>query len=244
MNKITKAITIKSGIPELGLYEKLSEAWVLSRTLAEMFDKRHDHVLRDIEEVIKRGEDGLLKSEGVDFNQPKSGGVELYDDFNIRNFIKSEYKDKKGEKRKEYLLNRKSFVLIAMGFTGDKALEFKKMYIEAFETMTVVIQTRLLSKEGYKKMTDAIKDIFTPSDNYYYAREADMINKAVLGMTAKQFREVNQVDAEGNTRDLMVKELLNKLNEAQLFNANMIRAGMTFEEREKNIKSVFGMVMF
>lgn len=212
-----KQITIKSGVPEWGIFEKNGDAWVSSRTLATTFEKRHADVLRSIEDVLTKKDD----------------------EFNQRNFASVEYKDKKGEKRKEILLNRKGFALIAMGFTGEKALEFKKQYIESFEMMFSLIQTRILSKSGYGKMTDAIKDVYTDDDPYRYAKEADMINKAVLGMTAKQFREVNQVDENGSTRDQVVAEVLERLNEAQIFNANLIRAGQSFEDRKVMVGRTF-----
>jgi Rha family phage regulatory protein len=234
-----KQITIKSGVPEWGIFEKNGDAWVSSRTLATTFEKRHDHVLRDIEDVFKHSKSTEPNFGVSESTVPKNELSEITDNFICRNFALSEYKDKSGKKNKEYIMNRKGFALIAMGFTGEKALEFKKQYIESFEMMFSLIQTRILSKSGYGKMTDAIKDVYTDADPFRYAKEIDMINKAILGMTAKQFREVNQVDDTGNTRDNIVAEVLERLNDAQIFNANLIRAGRTFEERKTMVGQVF-----
>ncbi len=86
-----------------------------SLRIAAKFGKRHDHVLRDIRKIIES--DNFLTN-------PKLG--ELY-------FIKLEYKDLKGEDRDYYIISKKGFTILAMGFTGQKAFNFKIEYIEAFE---------------------------------------------------------------------------------------------------------------
>ncbi|WP_314989052.1 Rha family transcriptional regulator [uncultured Campylobacter sp.] len=57
------------------------------------------------------------------------------DKFNERNFSLVEYKDKKGESRPYYKISKDGFVLLAMGFTGEKAYKFKIEYINAFNRM-------------------------------------------------------------------------------------------------------------
>lgn len=87
-----------------------------SRKVAEFFEKEHKNVIRDIEKLFSNG----LKNELV------------------KMFFISQYKDKKGETRKEYLLTFDGFSLLVMGFTGPKALEFKLAYIKAFNEMKKV----------------------------------------------------------------------------------------------------------
>lgn len=214
---IPQNVSIKSGIKELGIFEKRNDAWVSSRDIAKLFDKEHKNVLRDIEDALSK----------------------LPDEFNQLNFERVKYKDKKGEARPEYLLNRKSFALIAMGFTGEKAMVFKVAYIEAFETMLTTIETRLLSKAGYKEMTSAIAKVYS-NDPKNFSIEADMINECVLGMKAKDFRAVNQIDENGQTRDSVVQDKLDKLDKAQRFNAQLILGRIVFSERKSLIYKVFG----
>jgi Rha family phage regulatory protein len=132
---ITKEISIKSGIEELGIFEKHNDAWVSSRNIAKLFGKEHKNVLQDINEKVLP----FVSKEYTELN-----------------FQRSKYKDKSGKSNPQYLLNRKSFTLVVMGYTGKKAMDFKVSYIEAFEAMYEVIETRLLSKAGYKEMTAAI----------------------------------------------------------------------------------------
>jgi len=210
-------ISINSGIEELGIFEKKSDAWVTSRDLARTFEKEHKNVLRDIEESLSK----------------------MPVEFGRLNFEHSSYKNSQNKKQPEYLLNRKAFSLIAMGFTGTKAMEFKVKYIEAFETMLNVIETRQLSKAGYKEMTSAIARKYK-SDPKTFSAEADMINEIVLGMKAKDFKAVNQIDSNGQTRDSIVFKKLENLDKAQRLNAQLINAEIDFFSRKAIIQNNFG----
>ena len=76
-----------------------------------MFEKRHDNVLRDIKEFIVDESFGLL------------------------NFEESSYINSQNKEQPEYLITRDGFTLLAMGFTGAKAMQWKIKYAEAFNTM-------------------------------------------------------------------------------------------------------------
>lgn len=82
-----------------------------SLEVARVFEKRHDRVMRAIK------------------------ALDLPEDFNRPNFGEVEYQDAKGEKRPMYHITRDGFTILAMGFTGAKAMKFKLAYIEAFNRM-------------------------------------------------------------------------------------------------------------
>ena len=88
------------------------EMVVTSREVAENFEKRHADVIEKIEEFIKTENSVMTKM-----------------------FIESSYKAGTGKSYKEYLLTRDGFTLLAMGFTGSKAIEWKLKYIDAFNKM-------------------------------------------------------------------------------------------------------------
>jgi Rha family phage regulatory protein len=209
-------VTIRNGVQELGIFEKNNDAWVSSRTLKDIFDKRHDNVLQNIENAMK--------------STPE--------EFNALNFKLVKYTDKKGEKRPEYLLNRKSFALIAMGFNGKKAMQFKVQYIEYFEAMLSHIETRLLSKSHYKEMTSAIAQNIG-NDPKLFAKEADMVNMIVLGMRAKDFRSINNITESEDTRDSVISDKLDKLDQAERLNAQLINSGLDFETRKQILTTNF-----
>lgn len=106
----------------LGLTEHDGKAVVSSRDIARVFEKEHKNTLADIRRII-----------AVD------------DEFNRLNFQPVEYLDGKGEMRPEYLLTRDGFTILVMGYTGDKAMAFKKAYIAAFNEME-----RSLAPRNYK----------------------------------------------------------------------------------------------
>lgn len=206
--------TIRDGFTDLGIFEKSEDAWTTSRDLARVFDKPHNDVLKVIKKTIE----------------------ECEHDFGLRNFSQSSYKNQQNKKQPQYLMTRKGFSLVAMGFTGKKAMEFKVAYIEAFENMAELIFTRVHSKQGYKEMTAAIKH-YLRGDQYTYAEEANRVNKAVLGMSSSEFRRVHGLKSGETPRDAVIKEKLEQLDKAQRLNADLIRAGVQGSERTRILEA-------
>ena len=95
---------------------------------------------------------------------------------------------------------------------------------------------RELSKINYRIHTDAIKEfLITPEltkleKSYTYATEADVLNVALFGKTAKQFKQENP-DKKGNMRDYASVEQLIVLVNLESMNADMIRQGYSVAER-------------
>lgn len=95
---------------------------------------------------------------------------------------------------------------------------------------------RTLAKINYQIHTDAIKENLIPPIvsksrmNYIYAAEADLLNVALFGKTAKEWREENQ-DKEGNIRDYAMLEQLVVLTNLESINAMLINQGLTQGER-------------
>ena len=85
--------------------------------VAEKFDRRHDNVYQAIGKLL--------------ITCPEKLG---------QLFIESSYIDIQGKDRPMYIMNRDGFTLLAMGFTGKKALQFKLDYIEAFNKMEKAIK--------------------------------------------------------------------------------------------------------
>jgi hypothetical protein len=101
---------------------------------------------------------------------------------------------------------------------------------------------RTLSKINYRIHTDAIKDQIIPQlitneqAMLVYANEADMLNVALFGKTAKQWREENS-DLKGNVRDYATLEQLVVLSNMESINALLIRQGLTQSERLVQLNS-------
>ena len=105
---------------------------VSSRTVATVFEKRHDHVLRDIENIIRESQTSIEESEKEIFNP---AGNLTAQNWGVNFFLKSSYLSDRGKTYPEYLMTRDGFSLLAMGFTGKKALQFKVAFINRFNEM-------------------------------------------------------------------------------------------------------------
>ena len=134
---------------------------------------------------------------------------------------------------------------IAFEFASWISVEFKLYLIKEFQRLKEDDGRRLslawnlnrtLSKLNYRIHTDAIKTHLIPAAvtpaqaAIIYANEADMLNVALFGQTAKQWRDAN-ADMEGNMRDYATIEQLLVLANIEGMNAELIYMGLTQGER-------------
>jgi hypothetical protein len=102
---------------------------------------------------------------------------------------------------------------------------------------------RMLAKVNYHIHTDAIKENLIPKEltkteiSYVYANEADMLNMALFGITAKQWRDANPGKA-GNIRDEASIEQLVVLSNLESLNAVLISQGLNQSQRLKQLNSI------
>ncbi len=135
---------------------------------------------------------------------------------------------------------------IAFEFASWLSPEFKLYLItefqrlkanEAYKNKIEWHASRVLAKANYLIHTDAIKNYIVPDlsekqKKFVYAEEADVLNVALFGMTAKEWREKNSVQAEsGNIRDCTDLLHLIILNNLENINAELIEMGLSQQER-------------
>ena len=132
---------------------------------------------------------------------------------------------------------------IAFEFAMWISPEFKIYIVKEFQRLKTEEQKilgwsakRELSKINYRIHTDAIKQNLIPSEvtpvqaNIIYANEADVLNVAMFGVTAKQWRETNP-DLKGNIRDYATINELICLSNMENLNAVFIEQGISQSER-------------
>ena len=132
---------------------------------------------------------------------------------------------------------------IAFEFGSAISVPFKLYLIEEFQRLKTEEQQQLgwsakreLSKINYRIHTDAIKQNLIPQEvtsvqaSIIYANEADVLNVAMFGMTAKQWREANP-ELKGNIRDYATVNELICLSNMENLNAVFIEQSMTQRER-------------
>jgi hypothetical protein len=140
---------------------------------------------------------------------------------------------------------------IAFEFTSWLSPEFKLYLIKEFERLKVseAYQNkvewsvrRMLASTNYRIHTDAIKENIVPTltdkqKKFVYANEADVLNVALFGMTAKEWRKKNP-KLEGNIRDYASILQLVVLINLENLNANMIENDISQKERLVKLNSI------
>ena len=141
---------------------------------------------------------------------------------------------------------------IAFEFASWVSVEFKLYLIKEFQHLKDEENDRLnlgwnlqrtLSKINYRIHTDAIRETLIPPAitksqvSLVYANEADLLNVALFGQTAKQWRDAHP-DAEGNIRDHAPLEQLIVLTNLESLNAVLIRQGLLQPERLHTLNEI------
>jgi Rha family phage regulatory protein len=110
---------------------------VSSRDVAGVFDKRHDHVLADIDRLM-----GSPEISGDWFRE--------VDTINIQN----------GQQYRSFKLTRQGFTLLVMGWSGERAMQFKVRYIQAFDAMEELLKTS--TPATHADLIQSIREIVGP----------------------------------------------------------------------------------
>jgi len=140
---------------------------------------------------------------------------------------------------------------IAFEFATWLSAEFKYYLITEFQRLKQDEQKQLslewnlqrtLSKINYRIHTDAVKERLIPREiskaqaSFVYATEADLLNVALFGKTAAQWRSESP-DKEGNMRDYATLEQLVVLSNIESINALLIRQGLSQSERLRQLNT-------
>lgn len=207
---ITKAVRVSN-----------SEALVSSDFIAKVFEKRHDNVLRDIENM----EINLLKIE----ENPK------------KFFKNSSYVDSKNRTYKRYELTRKGFDLIALSFTGEKALKYKLWFIDEFhekETSITKLRAKITvnkesdmwvelrgeSKQARKALTEAINDYELPQRIAENKPHARFVATRIMNYTQLIYKILDiNLGAGVSPRDVLKPRKLFELEDMEYSVAKMIK---------------------
>ncbi len=139
---------------------------------------------------------------------------------------------------------------IAFEFAAWISVEFKLYLIKEFQRLKEDERKTLdwdvrrnLAKINYRIHTDAIKENLIPAAlsktqaSYVYANEADVLNVALFGMTAKQWRDVNP-SGKGNIRDEANGAQLVCLSNLESLNAELIKQGLPQKDRLQKLNQI------
>ncbi len=198
---------------------------VSSLDIAETFEKRHDNVIRDIKEL------------------------ECSEEFRLLNFEEIYYKDSYGRKQPMYYVTRDGFTLLAMGYTGEKAVKFKEAYIKQFNAMEKMLQGKLIEREkGIAVRQSLTKALQQSTENermhgHAYSTYTNCIYKVLFGMNSNQLREHYNIGKKDNLRDCFSAEDLQAVQSMECMVSGLVACGWGYDKvktfiSETNVKKL------
>lgn len=205
-------------IDDYGMFcDNKDTARVNSLFVAKSFEKQHFHVLRDIEKLT----------------ESKSG---LSENFIKTNFTSDTYKDKTGRKLPCYGMTRDGFTMLVMGYTGAKAMRFKELYIKRFNEMERFIKTLVMARKDYPLLTENVKLLHENPKPYHFSNECDMINRIVLGMSAKQFRTIHNIEKGTSIRPYLTEQQIEWIEQLQKVDVGLLVSVPDLEQRKRYLE--------
>lgn len=198
---------------------------VTSIDIAETFGKRHSDVLRDID------------------------NLECSEEFTERNFALSSYKDSSGKSNRMYHITKDGFTILAMGYTGEKAMKFKENYILQFNAMEKLLKGKFVERQKgitvRHIVTDAIKNSKENErmHGHAYSTYTNVIYKSLFGKDAKQLRNEFGILKSDNLRDCFTQEELQAIQSKEMLVSGLIDCGWGYEQikeflQNNNIKMI------
>ena len=185
---------------------------VTSLDVSETFEKRHADVLRDIERM------------------------ECSEEFTERNFALSSYNDSSGKSNKMYFVTRDGFTMLAMGYTGDKAMKFKEAYIRQFNAMEKALIGKTKEREKGIAVRQALTNALQLSQEnermhgHAYSTYTNVIYKAVFGKDAKHLREEYGITKKDNLRDCFSEEELKAVQSVEMVVSGLVDFGWSYDQ--------------
>ena len=200
---------------------------VTSLDIAETFGKYHAHVLRDIKEL------------------------ECSDEFRESNFGLSSYTTEQNKKQPMYYVTRDGFTLLAMGYTGEKAMKFKEAYIKQFNAMERMLQGKLIEREkGIAVRQSLTKALQLSAENermhgHAYSTYTNCIYKVLFGMNANKLREHYAISKQATLRDCFSAEELRAVQSMECMVSGLVDCGWGYDKikafiAETNTKRIAG----
>ena len=147
-------------------------------------------------------------------------------------------------------MDRDGFSLLVMGFTGEKALQWKIKYIEAFNQMESELKRLYTERQQWQIerdkgvvirhiLTDTIKMKITESQNkrFAYPNYTNLIYRNLFGKTAKELESDYGVKAKENLRDFFTGDDLAKVQNMEMLVSSLINCGWGYQQIKEFVQS-------
>lgn len=141
-----------------------------------------------------------------------------------------------------YLMTRDGFTLLAMGYTGAKAMKFKLAYIKQFNAMEKILQGKLVEREkGIAVRQSLTKALQQSTENermhgHAYSTYTNCIYKVLFGVNAKQLRENLGIGKKDNLRDYLSAEDLKAIQSMECLVSGLVDCGWGYDQIKEFIQ--------
>lgn len=185
-------------------------AVVTSLDVSETFGKEHKDVLKAIRELG------------------------CSDEFNERNFAPISYTDSINRKKPAFAMTRDGFTMLVMGFTGEKAMQFKEAYIKQFNAMEKALHGKLIEREKGIAVRQALtKALQQSTENermhgHAYSNYTNCIYMALFGKNASQLRKDFGIGSKDNPRDCFSAEELAAVQSMERLVSGLVDCGWEY----------------
>ncbi len=206
---------MKTMVPknEFGLFaDNKGVAKVDSLAVADAFGKDHRNVIRDIR------------------------NLDCSEEFRLLNFEQSSYTNAQGHRQPCYNMTRDGFVFLVMGYRGKKAAAFKEAYIKRFNEMEEFIKYLLEARIEFPLLTANIALIKDNPKPYHFSNECDMLNRIVLGRTAKHVREEHGLKRGTSIRPYLTSEEIEAIDQLQRVDIGLLISTPDFKQRKQYLE--------
>jgi len=197
------------------LITSIEQFTMSSNDIVVLTGKQHPHVMRDIREIM----DNIRKTDNPDLDS-QTDGSNLSSQFVFKD---STYQ---AERRKEkcIAMNKAAYLLVVTKYDDVARAKLISRWAELETAERSRLQSRALAKLEYPQMTLAIQEAHENPKSYHYSNEADLINRIILGTTAKKYCELNEID-RACLRDNLTDPQIDLINHLQRLNTSMIEIG-------------------
>ena len=198
------------------VFEKKSAVYTNSLIIADRSGSQHESVVRMI-----------------------IGNIEDFEDFGQIEFtdLKS---GKRGRPTRVYSLNKHQATLLLTFLNNtDPVKKFKKELVKAFFEMESLIKSLLEAKTDFPEFTDAIMAAHEEPKHYHFSNELDMINRIVMGQSAKQYREAHGLESGKSIRPYLTLQQMSAVKALQRIDIGLIITIPSYEQRKGILEQQF-----
>lgn len=184
---------------------------VTSLDIAETFGKEHRRVLQDIREL------------------------QCSEEFRQHNFVQSSYINAQNKTQPMYLITRDGFMLLVMGYTGEKAMRFKEAYIKQFHAMEKALFDKIKEREKGIAVRQALTKALQQSNEnermhgHAYSIYTNLIYNSIFGKDAKHLREEYGISQKDELRDCFSSEELQQVQKAEMLVSSLVEYGWGYD---------------